>query len=192
MEYLHAELRGVHEFRDLAYTREEGSVVACDLCCTGAMYPRQRHEHFHGQKHARKYNNLARAQAAAREEEEAAHALRARTADARKLLAVCPAGVPGLVRAVKAHLFDYVMNDDFTAKHRAARAMTHFVERERMTLLELAALRSAILRVFPGGLEEMREQPVLDPAFNPSQFMHGLRASTGVNTVMERVSDFLA
>lgn len=198
MDYLNAELRGVCAYKGLDYVDDYGALVACNLCGTGNMWKRQRHEHFHGQKHARKYHQLREAQEAARikaaqrkAREDAALATMARVEEARVIQAACPARIPRWEQVVKAHLYSYITTGDGTELLTANRAVDRFKQRERITLLELAVLRAEISRMFPGGVAEMREQPALDPDFNPSEYVSQLRVSTDVNTVVERVFAFV-
>lgn len=210
MEWLATELQGRTAFRNVSYVDthqpEKGKEeVKCNLCRTRWMDPHQRHEHFHGDAHARKYAGLERA----------LHELQQHRADSEELQriqgrqqtcedvlrALHAASFPwpsahqgaGLLE-LKGHLYDYCRTGQHGHLLAAQTLLARFQKRHRVGKLGL--LRVAIQLSFPGSADpvaELRLQGALHAGQEalPKEYMHRLRHGD-VHRVLVCVLPFVA
>ena len=67
-----------------------------------------------------------------------------------------------------------------------------FYERKGITsLLELAVWKASICNLHFSSIEEMKEYPVLETSFNPSEYMRTRRVTSGCAVIIPQVMLFL-
>ena len=77
-----------------------------------------------------------------------------------------------------------------SAKAKIEELLRRLERKERCSLIDLAMLRAGVKPAF-STLEEVREYVILDPAFDPSEFLLQTRATNGSGVVIPLVMDFL-
>jgi hypothetical protein len=182
------QLGTLHQREGVAYVgvHADGD-VRCLLCNTGWMESRKGiASHFHGAPHARKYNAVR-----LEEEQRAMQTFKSNTERTKSLEGrVNSLGLEKWRWHCKALMYEHAVHSQ--SELRVMNVLAKYERMERISLLELAIWKSRIcdgLVFF--NVDEMRQYPALDEDFDPTDYAHNIRITSGSAIIIPRVMEFL-
>ena len=189
-------LGSIHQYSGVDYTNiaQDGD-VRCLLCDTGWMSRRQRIQHFHGSKHAKKYRQVIKiqeehtrlAQEQTEQKDRSDRVLCMQALDLR----VGKLGLQAWRNTVRATMFDYCQSRCDMAY--VTTVLKQHELKETASLLELAIWKAHIIGngVIFQSVADMREYQILDEDFDPRQFAAKLLLKSGAEVIIPNVLAFL-
>mmetsp|Transcript_12691 Transcript_12691/g.22969 ORF Transcript_12691/g.22969 Transcript_12691/m.22969 type:complete len:190 (-) Transcript_12691:24-593(-) len=181
------QLGTLHQFRDVSYVEKSIGNVRCLLCGTGWMPRGTRACHFQGFQHARNYDQVRRLE----QEKCSLQHLKSNTERTKSLEGrVNSLGLEKWRLHCKALMYEQAVHSQ--PETICMNVLAKYERMERISLLELAIWKSRIcdgLVFF--NVDEMRQYPALDEDFDPTDYAHNIRITSGSAIIIPRVMEFL-
>lgn len=189
-----------NQWRGVPYVEKmKNKEVRCLLCGTGAMSNASRISHFNGPFHKAQY------EAVRKEEMRREH--HQRTIKLLYATKGLQSRIESLGCAEWRNHFAYMIfnllpsgDDRVSSKltimglgslFNLKRKLQFYEWKETTSLLELAVWKASICNLHFSSIEEMKEYPVLETSFNPSEYMRTCRVTSGCAVITRRVMLFL-
>ena len=185
----------LHQYNNASYVDVFCGSVWCNLCGTGEMPREQRVKHFHGARHARKYQLL---------NERRQEVFKERTATALMMAKIRTSKdfEPSIKRLylqkwrmeIRGHFYSYIfeVENNGSKLNDICKLLRKYETYEICSLLELVLWKANLTRCGTfDSIQEVREYEVLDSKFDPDSFLQARRTTCGSVVVVPLVLEYL-